>query len=122
MKDVSSTLKYKGKDYKLIFNFNAMENIQEEFGSLEKWGKLCQPPDKTSEANIKALKFGIAAMINEGIDISNDENGTNDPPVTLKQVGRILSDVGIEQIAKALNEIVIKSTMSNEKNESSTKN
>ena len=60
----------------------------------KKWGKLCQPPDKTSEANIKALKFGIAAMINEGIDISNDENGTNDPPVTLKQVGRILSDVG----------------------------
>ena len=38
MKDVSSTLKYKGKDYKLIFNFNAMENIQEEFGSLEKMG------------------------------------------------------------------------------------
>lgn len=122
MKDVSSTFKYKGKDYKVIFNLNVMEDIQEEFGSLEKWGKLCEPADKTSEANIKAIKFGLAAMINEGIDISNDENGTNDPPLTLKQVGRILSDVGIEQTAKALNETVIKSTMSNEKNESSTKN
>lgn len=119
MKDVSTTIKYKDKEYKLVFNLNVMETIQDEYGSIEKWGAICEPGK--GEPNVKALKFGFAAMLNEGIEITNDEKGTDDPPLTLKQVGRIISDIGIDQAATALSSTVVKSTKSNEKNESSTK-
>lgn len=119
MKDVSTTIQYKGKDYKLVFNLNVMETIQDEYGSIEKWGAMCEPAN--GEPNVKALKYGFAAMLNEGIDISNEENGTDDPPLTLKKVGRMVSEIGINQAATALSSTVVKSTKSNEKNGSSTK-
>ena len=40
MKEISKTLEYKGKKYKLAFNLNVMEVIQEKYGTLENWGKL----------------------------------------------------------------------------------
>lgn len=119
MKDVSTIIQYKNKDYKLVFNLNVMEEIQNEYGSVEKWGAMCEPGN--GEPNIKALKYGFASMLNEGIDIDNEENGTNDPPVTLKQVGRMVSEMGIDKTTQALSSTVIKSTKSNAKNELSTK-
>lgn len=118
MKDVSTTINYKGKEYKLVFNLNVMEAIQDEYGSIEKWGAMCEP--SKGEPNIKALKYGFAVMLNEGIDIINDENGTDDPTLSLKQVGRMVSELGINQAAIALSNTVVKSTKSNEKNELST--
>lgn len=118
MKDVSTTIHYKDKEYKLVFNLNVMEVIQDEYGSIEKWGAMCEP--SKGEPNVKALKYGFAAMLNEGIDISNDENGTDHPPLSLKQVGRMVSELGIDQAAIALSDTVVKSTKSNEKNELST--
>lgn len=118
MKDVSTTIQYKDKEYKLVFNLNVMEVIQDEYGSIEKWGAMCEPAN--GEPNVKALKYGFAAMLNEGIDISNDENGTDDPLLSLKQVGRMVSELGINQAATALSDTVVKSTKSNEKNELST--
>lgn len=119
MKDITTPLKYQGKTYTLAFNINVMEEIQEAFGSLENWGQLSQP--NGGEPNLGALRFGLAAMINEGIDIENEENGTKNPPLTLKQVGRIISSIGMEQTASALNSTVSKSVDTGEKNESSTK-
>lgn len=119
MKDASTTIQYKGKNYKLVFNLNVMEAIQDEYESIEKWGAMCKPAN--GEPNVKTLKYGFAAMLNEGIDISNEENGTDDPPLTLKQVGRMISEIGINQAATALSNTVVKSTKSNEKNELSMK-
>lgn len=121
MKDVSSTIQYKGKDYKLVFNLNVMEEIQEEYGTIEKWGSLCEPSEKNKEPDVKALKYGFRAMLNEGIDIDNEENGTNDPPLTLKQIGRMISELGTNDAMNVLNKTVIESSKSNEKNGSSTK-
>lgn len=121
MKDVSSTIQYKGKDYKLVFNFNVMEEIQEEYGTIEKWGSLCEPTEKNKEPYVKALKYGFRAMLNEGIDIDNEENGTNDPPLTLKQIGRMLTDLDQNYAMNVLNQTIIESSKSNEKNGSSTK-
>jgi hypothetical protein len=50
-----------------------MEEIQEEYGSIEAWADLTD----ADEPNIKALKFGLLHMINEGIDIFNEENNYN---------------------------------------------
>jgi len=107
MREVSTTIKYKDEDLKLVFNLNAMQVIQEEYGTLDKWGELTD--GKGGEPNIKALIFGMAAMLNEGIDISNEDKGENKPYLTLKQVGRILTEVGLDNATNAINETVVKS-------------
>lgn len=104
----TATINYKGKEIKLVFNLNVMQVIQEEYKTIDAWGKLT---DGTSgEVDIKALIFGLTQMINEGIEIDNDENGTDEPLLTEKKVGRIITDVGLANATKALNETVINAT------------
>ena len=116
MKDINGKITYKDKEYKVVFNLNVMEQIQSEYGTLDKWGNLS---DGTTggEPNAKAVIFGFAAMLNEGIDIDNEENGTDMKPLTLKQVGRMITEIGFDKATKVLNETVVESTQSNEKNE-----
>ena len=115
MKDFNGKIQYKDKEYKLVFNLNVMEKVQEEYGSLEKWGELTE--GKNGEPNAKAVIFGFTEMINEGIDIDNEENGTDIKPVTLKQVGRMITEIGLGEATSKLNDTVINSTKSAEKNE-----
>lgn len=115
MKDISGKIQYKDKEYSLVFNLNVMESIQEEYGTLEKWGDLTD--GKKGEPNAKAVIFGFTQMINEGIDIENENNGTDIKPFTLKQVGRIITEIGIAKATATLNDTVVESTQSNEKNE-----
>ena len=115
MKDVNGEIQYGGKTYKLVFNINVMEAIQAEYGTLDKWGELTDGT-VSGEVDAKALKFGIREMLNEGIEIENEENGTDFKPLTLKQVGRMLTSVGLEHATTVMNETFIKSTESNEKN------
>lgn len=115
VKEVSSKITYKDKEYKLVFNLNVMENIQGAYQTLDKWGELTD--GSKGEVNIKALVFGITEMINEAIDIDNDENGTKEPFVTHKQVGRMLTEIGIEKATKNMNDLVVESTKDDSKNE-----
>ena len=107
------TIKHKGKDYELVFNLNVMEEIQEEYGSVEAWGELVEA---SAEPKAKDVKFGFTAMINEGIDIYNEEHEEQREFLTSKQVGRILSEIGLAEVAQKLNKTVIDSTKSDEKN------
>lgn len=108
MRDYKITFKVEDKEYPAIFNLNVMEQIQEEYGSVRKWGELTDA--KTGEPNAKAIIFGFHAMINEAIDIENDENDAKQPLLTIKQVGRIISRAGLENSAKTLNNAVIEAT------------
>ena len=85
MTDVMRTLQLKGKEYPLVFNLNVMEAIQEEYGTLDQWGKLTDGTD--GEPNAKAVIFGFREMINEGLDIKAEESGEEYKPITLKQCG-----------------------------------
>ena len=114
MKDFNGKIRYKDKEYRLVFNLNVMERIQEEYGSLDKWGELSD--GTAGEPNAKAVIFGLTEMINEGIDMGNDENGTKDPFLTRRQVGRIITEVGLAQSTEIMNDTVINSTKSTEKN------
>jgi len=114
MKEMKSEIIYKERKYSLVFNFNVMEEIQDEYESLEKWGNLTD--GKKGEPNAKAIIFGLTAMLNEGIEIDNEENGTDLKPFTHKQVGRILTELGIKEATNKLNQVVIESTKSDEKN------
>lgn len=114
MKEMKSQIEYKGQKYTLVFNLNVMEAIQEEYGTIGKWGSLTDGTD--GEVSAKAVKFGLTEMLNEGIDIDNEINGTNIEPLTLKQVGRMLTEIGLEEATKKLNDTVVESTKSDEKN------
>lgn len=122
MKSNVQTIQYKGKEYQLIFNLNVMEEIQDEYGTLDRWGDLMHgrdpddPESEKSEPNAKAVKFGLGAMLNEGIDIRNEDEGTNDPHFSLKQVGRILTEVGLSNVTSLLSQTVVDSTKCAEKN------
>ena len=116
MKEISKALEYKGKKYNLVFNLNVMEVIQDKYGTLENWGKLTDGAENDGEPNAKAVIFGITAMLNEGIDIENEENGTKEKMLTNKQVGRMITEIGLKSSAQLMNGVVIDSTQSAEKN------
>lgn len=106
-------INYKGKEYDLVFNLNVMEKIQEKYGTVEAWGELA---NADGEPKIKDIKYGFVEMLNEGIDIYNEDHEDKRDFFTDKQVGRIISELGIDQIASKLNETVIESVKSDEKN------
>lgn len=112
MQDTMKHINSKGVEYPLVFNLNAMEKIQEKYGSYEKWGDLTDGKD--SEINIGALKFGILEMINEGIDIENEGKEIKREFITDKQVGRIITDIGMEALVEKMKETVIDSTKNDE--------
>ena len=116
MKEISKEFEYKGKEYKLVFNLNVMEVIQDQYGTLDNWGKLTDGAENDGEPNAKAVIFGITAMLNEGIDIDNEENGTEEKMLTNKQVGRMITEIGLQSSAQLMNGVVIDSTQSAEKN------
>ena len=108
-----ANINYNGEQYDVVFNLNVMEKIQEEYGSIEAWGNLTEG----EEPNAKAIKFGFTEMINEGIDIYNEEH--EDAPrkrFTTSQIGRIISNIGLETAANAISNTVVESTKSDEKN------
>lgn len=113
MKDIDGRFQYKDQTYRLVFNLNVMEIIQDKYGSIAAWG---EKTDAATEPDAKAVKFGFAAMLNEGIDMDNEENGTSIPHLTMSQVGRLITKIGMDNAAAELNNVVVASTESTEKN------
>ena len=110
IKDIFSEIEYKGTTYKIFFNLNVMEEIQQEYHTFDNWTDLVSGDGK--EADIRALIFGFQAMLNEGIDIKNEEEGTDIKPFTNKQVGRIITEIGLQTANQKLIDTVVESTKS----------
>ena len=108
MQDTMKHINSKGVEYPLVFNLNVMEKIQEKYGSYEKWGDLTDGKDR--EINIGALKFGILEMINEGIDIENENKEIKRDFLTEKQAGRIITEIGLQEMVNKVQSTVIDST------------
>lgn len=116
MKDNVIQIDYKGQTYDIVFDMNVIETLQIKYGSFNNWSDLVQPTKKGAECNLEALKFGFCEAINEGIDIANEDREEKLEPLTLKQVGRIITDYGLRKINAKIQEAVIESTKSEEKN------
>lgn len=97
------------RKYPLTFNINVMEEIQEAYGSIGAWGAIVENVEG-GEPKVKDLKIGLMMMINEGIDIENEMTGGNMPMVNSKQVGRIISERGFEEITRIVKNLTIAST------------
>ncbi len=82
--------------YPMAFTMNVMEAAEEEYGGLENWAKLMD----SSEPSYKALKFMVLEIINEGIDIENEKlkDDKKKDALTSKQVGRLITRIGLEEI------------------------
>lgn len=119
MKDISSgEIEYKGQTYRLVFNLNVLELIQETYGTVDKWAELTDGKD--GEPNVKALIFGLTEMINEWIDMQNEEAKRPEevrPMLTQKYVGRMLTELGMQQMSVMMKDTVVASTKGEEKNE-----
>ncbi len=103
-------------EYPIAFTLNVMEEIQDKFGSMEKWGMALTP--ENGEPNIKDLKWTFTQFINEGIDIENEKQGEKRPFVTEKQVGRIITGLGMENVSNFIFSTTRESTNTGEiKNE-----
>lgn len=116
MEEFKSQIEYKGQKYNIVFNINVIETLQKEYGTFDKWTELVQPKTKGKETDLKALIFAFTEAINEGIDIENEETGSDRKPLTLKQVGRIITEYGVSNANQKLQEVVIKSVENDEKN------
>lgn len=95
----------KNRTYPLVFNLNVMEEIQEHYGSMDKWADLTDG----DEPKIKDLKFGLLAMMNEAIDIENEDKEVKEPFVTSKQIGRILTEAGLQNVIKKVQDVTTES-------------
>jgi len=97
-----------GEKIPLAFNMNVMEAIQDKFETVDKWAEKIEIKDN-EPINIKDLKAGFKEMINEGIDIFNETAEEKMNPLSDKQVGRVITAMGLGNAAEK-----ILATMQNE--------
>ena len=109
MQNKLTYIEAKDRRYPIVFNINVMEEIQEAYGSISAWGGIVENAGG-GEPKIKDLKIGLMMMINEGIDIENEANGTNTPMLSTKQVGRLITEVGFDVVTKKIQELTVAST------------
>lgn len=122
MKETFETIEYKGKKYPLVCNINVMEEIQKRYKSFTEWSNLCGGTTDKKEVDIAAFKTGILLMINEGLLIESEDNGTEFKEMTPRQVGRLISEVGLVEITNKLTKVIVESVGADtRKNELSTK-
>ena len=65
---------------------------------------------KAKEPNIKALKFGLGSMLNEGLEIENETAEVKRELLDQKKVGRIITELGMTAVAGKIGENVVAST------------
>lgn len=119
MLDIVKHITINEKEYPIAFTLNVMEEIQDKYESMEKWGNILQPP-KGKEPMIKDLKWTFTQFINEGIDIENEDKGEQRAFLTEKQVGRLISVVGIDKINEKMMSVTAESMKTKDPNEMTT--
>lgn len=97
------------KKYPLLFSLNVMEQIQEKYGDFDKWSNLIEPNDG-SMPNLAAVIDTFYYALNDGIDFINYSEDKNEPSITRKQAGYIISSLELKEVAKTLTELVTDST------------
>lgn len=121
MLDIIKHITINDKEYPMAFTLNVMEAIQDRYGSMKEWGDILQPP-KGDEPKIKDLKWTFTQFINEGIDIENEEKNEKRAFLTEKQVGRLISIVGINRINEEMMLVTVESMKTENPNEMTTQN
>lgn len=85
----------RGKDYRLLFTLNALDEIQEKFGGYDKLGEVF---NQNNPDWIKDTKWLLTLLINEGL-LEEDENAEL---LEEKQVGRMIHVGNLKEVQKAI--------------------
>ncbi len=104
-----------GVDYPFIYSLNVMSAVQKKYGSMDKWSKIVEPkPIKNKkgemiqpEPDLEALIFFFTEAFNEGIEIENETKGNARQLLSQKQVGRLVTTLGLKEANQKLKEAVI---------------
>lgn len=100
MLDIIKHIKVGDKEYPMAFTLNVMEAIQEKYGTMDKWSDAMESND--GEPSFKDIKWTFTELFNEGIDMENEDKGTDRAFLTPKQVGRIISAMGMGEMQNEL--------------------
>ncbi len=114
MQDYKFNFEIDGKSYDLVISLNVLQEVQKKYGTVQKWGELTGGNE--TEVNIEALIFGYTAMLNEAIDIKNQDLSEEQrlPFYTEKQVGRIITSLGLRKATEVMNNAVVNGTKSDD--------
>lgn len=120
MLDIVKHFKVGETEYPMAFTLNVMEDIQEKYGTMEDWSNALAPLEtvvengeeviKVGEVKIKDLKWSVEQLINEGIDIENENKNEKRQFVNSKQVGRLISSLGIKEMTALIGKATTEST------------
>lgn len=103
----------------LAFNLNVMAEIQKEYGSVSAWVDLLEDdpedPKRNGEPDMQAFLTGFRAMLNEGVEIENEDNGTTKELFTVRQVGRMIGKWGKDAVNEAMKNAIASSSNTGEK-------
>jgi hypothetical protein len=99
-------LEANGTKIPLAFTMNVMQEIQRKYGSINKISEMAKDG---SEPDIEAIIFFLKEAINEGIDIENERNSEKKEFLSEKQVGRLLSEVGMIEAMKSIGKAISES-------------
>ena len=117
MKDIMDKLEYKGKEYKIIFDLNVVQDIQNEYGTLAKMLEEAYGR-KTGEPSIKALSFVVMLMVNEAIEIENEGKTEKEEFITQRMANRMLTEFiqsnGVDNVVKVIDDLMAKSLQGGE--------
>lgn len=95
IKDGGYTVTIKGKEYRLLFTLNALDEIQTKFGGYDELDKIFNQSNKDW---IKDTKWLLTMLINEGL-LEEDENAAL---FTEQQIGRMIHVGNLTEIQRAI--------------------
>lgn len=95
IKDGGSTVTLKGKEYRLLFTLNALDELQTKFGGYDKLGEIF---NKDNPDWVKDTKWLFTLLINEGL-LEEDEKAQL---MTETQVGRLIHLGNLKDIQQAI--------------------
>ena len=95
IKDGGYAVNLKGKDYRLLFTLNALDEIQEKFGGYDRLGEVF---NQNNPDWIKDTRWLLTMLINEGL-LEEDENAAL---LDEKQVGRMIHVGNLKEVQRAI--------------------
>ena len=95
IKDGGYTVTLKGKECRLLFTLNALDEIQTKFGGYD---KLDEVFNKDNPDWVKDTKWLLTLLINEGL-LEEDENAQL---FTEQQIGRLIHMGNLAEVQRAI--------------------
>ena len=95
VKDGGYVVTLKGKDYRLLFTLNALDEIQTKFGGYDKLNEIF---NQSNPDWVKDTKWLLTLLINEGL-LEEDENAEI---MEEQKVGRLIHVGNLAEVQRAI--------------------